>query len=243
MIKENNMRIKKIVSVLCSVAVMLSVVCIPSAAVGESYIFFECVSAEGNELVLDLCIEDQAGHNVKNFGVYLNYSKNVTFLGCEFYTENGSGESDGFIIPGIPYQMMWTTADHKVGKDKLAVARLSFKTSAPVSESDITVSPGLDLVNPPKDSAGNVYDKVVFAPMNIVGGVIPPSPVLRAIPGDANEDGKVNLVDVTVMLQFSAQWIVGLNLDNADVTGDGNVNLSDVTLILKYIAKWDVELK
>ena len=237
------MKISKLTSIFCAIAVMLSLVCVPSAAVGESYIFFECVSSEGDELVLDLCIDDQAGHNIKTFGIYLNYSKNVTFLDCEFHTENGSGESDGFIIPGLPYQILWTTADDKVGTDKVAVARLSFKASAPISELDITVSPGVDIINLPADAEGNSYDTVVFAGMNIVGGVIPPSPVLQKIPGDANEDGKVNLGDATVMLQFTAQWIVGLNLDNADVTGDGNVNLSDVTLILKYIAKWNVELK
>ena len=61
--------------------------------------------------------------------------------------------------------------------------------------------------------------------------------------GDANDDGTINLSDVTVVLQQVAKWEnVKINLDAADVNADGNLNLSDVTLLLQYIAKWDVTL-
>ncbi len=62
-------------------------------------------------------------------------------------------------------------------------------------------------------------------------------------PGDANEDGKVNVGDVTAMLKFIAKWDIKINESNAEVTGDGKVNVTDVTLLLKYLAKWDVVLK
>ena len=62
-------------------------------------------------------------------------------------------------------------------------------------------------------------------------------------PGDVNRDTKINLADVTGMLQYIAKWSVELDTEAADVNDDTNINLSDVTLLLKYIAKWDVELK
>ncbi len=61
--------------------------------------------------------------------------------------------------------------------------------------------------------------------------------------GDANGDGKINLSDVSRILQYIAKWDVTLSTDAADVTGDGKVNLSDASRILQYIAKWDVTLK
>lgn len=61
--------------------------------------------------------------------------------------------------------------------------------------------------------------------------------------GDVNRDTKINLADVTGMLQYIAKWSVELDTEAADVNDDGKINLDDVTLMLKYIAKWDVELK
>lgn len=61
-------------------------------------------------------------------------------------------------------------------------------------------------------------------------------------PGDTTVDGKINLSDATVLLQYIAKWDVTLDTSAADVTDDGVINLSDVTRLLQYIAKWDVTL-
>ena len=55
-------------------------------------------------------------------------------------------------------------------------------------------------------------------------------------PGDANEDGDVNVNDVTTVINS----ILGknpnpFNFDNADVNGDGRVDVQDVTLIINMI--------
>ncbi len=60
--------------------------------------------------------------------------------------------------------------------------------------------------------------------------------------GDANNDGSMNISDVTLILQSIAKWDVTVQDGVADVNGDGNINISDVTLILQAIAKWNVEL-
>jgi len=58
--------------------------------------------------------------------------------------------------------------------------------------------------------------------------------------GDVNNDGDVNLSDVSKMLQFIAKWeLADFNEAAANVNGDDAVNLSDVTLMLQYIAKWE----
>ncbi|MBO4803748.1 MAG: BspA family leucine-rich repeat surface protein, partial [Muribaculaceae bacterium] len=55
-------------------------------------------------------------------------------------------------------------------------------------------------------------------------------------PGDANGDGKVDVNDVTTVINY----ILGKNpspfiFENADVNGDGEVNVMDVTLIINII--------
>ena len=64
----------------------------------------------------------------------------------------------------------------------------------------------------------------------------------KRIPGDANDDTKVDVKDITVMSQYIAHWNVTINLENADVNGDGVVTVKDVTLVKQKLAKWNVEL-
>ncbi len=56
--------------------------------------------------------------------------------------------------------------------------------------------------------------------------------------GDANSDGKVNLSDVSLILQYVAKWSVTPNVEASDYDSNGAVNLADVTGVLKLIAGW-----
>ncbi len=63
------------------------------------------------------------------------------------------------------------------------------------------------------------------------------------IPGDATDDGAVDIKDVTVLKQYLAKWNVMINTENADVDGDREVTIKDLTILKQYLAKWKVELK
>ncbi|MBR1752333.1 MAG: InlB B-repeat-containing protein [Ruminococcus sp.] len=63
------------------------------------------------------------------------------------------------------------------------------------------------------------------------------------IPGDANDDGEIDIDDVLIIQQYIAKWGVTINLSNANVNGDDAVNIDDVLLIQQYIAKWGVTLQ
>lgn len=64
-------------------------------------------------------------------------------------------------------------------------------------------------------------------------------------PGDVNNDGCVDLVDVILIRRYLAGgWNVTINTANADVDGDEEVTLQDVILIRRYLAGgWNVQLK
>lgn len=245
---------KKILSIVCALCVILSAVTVTAFAEKKSFIFLECVSVDGQELIVDLCVKDTAELGIKSFGIYLSYSSNVSLAGCDFNKEIGTPTfydimdeptDELFIIPGIPCRILWTSVNDSVGKDKVAVGRFTFLSpDAPIDESDIEITLSLDFANIPKDASGNEIDTTVsFLGMDIVGGVIPELPRMDPLAGDANLDEKVSLADAALMLQYIANWQVGLDLDNADVNDDGDVTLSDVSLVLKYIAGWDIELK
>ena len=58
--------------------------------------------------------------------------------------------------------------------------------------------------------------------------------------GDANNDGVVDSYDVTLILQYLAEYIGrdDINYAACDVDGDGVVDSYDATLILQYLAEY-----
>lgn len=67
-------------------------------------------------------------------------------------------------------------------------------------------------------------------------------PVLTRIPGDADDDGRVDIMDALVTLQYSVGHTVTINLDNANCNGDANADIMDALRILQYSVGHQVEL-
>ena len=53
--------------------------------------------------------------------------------------------------------------------------------------------------------------------------------------GDVNDDGNVNISDVTTLIDYMLDNDTPLNLAAADVTKDGSVNIADVTTLIDYL--------
>ena len=54
--------------------------------------------------------------------------------------------------------------------------------------------------------------------------------------GDVNEDGSVNIADVTALIDYLLSGnTAGINLDNADCNEDNGVNIADVTVLIDYL--------
>lgn len=65
----------------------------------------------------------------------------------------------------------------------------------------------------------------------VVGGGTPSSK-----PGDVNGDGKVDVNDMTALVQYLLTGdSTGINLDNADVNGDGKVDINDINSLYNLL--------
>lgn len=60
--------------------------------------------------------------------------------------------------------------------------------------------------------------------------------------GDLNDDGVVDMRDITLLRRYVAGWDVVVNVENGDVNADGIVDMKDITLLRRYVAGWDVTL-
>ncbi|MBE5809304.1 MAG: hypothetical protein E7318_00035 [Clostridiales bacterium] len=63
------------------------------------------------------------------------------------------------------------------------------------------------------------------------------------IPGDADNNGLVELADALAVLQYASGEAVTINSANANVNGDDKVDIHDALLIMQYVAGWNVTLK
>ena len=62
------------------------------------------------------------------------------------------------------------------------------------------------------------------------------------IPGDINNDGKVNNKDFSRLFQYLSGWDVEVNEAALDVNGDGSVNNKDATRLFQYVSGWNVNI-
>ena len=79
----------------------------------------------------------------------------------------------------------------------------------------------------------------------ICGKTDPNYSTTNRLPGDADNDGLIDLKDIIIISKYLAGgWGISLNESNSDVNGDGNINIADLVTISRYLAGgWGIELK
>lgn len=80
----------------------------------------------------------------------------------------------------------------------------------------------------------HTYDDKYDGNCNVCG-------VLREVPGDVNNDGKINNRDLGLMQQYLNDWGVVINTTAADFNENGAVNNRDLGVLQQYLNGYDVE--
>lgn len=94
-----------------------------------------------------------------------------------------------------------------------------------------------------KSGTPHLYEINPFIPEKMTAGDSGSGDITKRIPGDVNNDGLVDMVDLALLQQYLAKWEVEINESASDVTADGIVDLRDLALLQQYLADWEVELK
>lgn len=148
----------------------------------------------------------------------LVYNANVTNLTCQGTT------IQGFNAGTKEYNFIWEADEAPQATDyALTVEGKSAVTAVSVE----TVENGYRVV------AMAASGDLLTAPAYVINYEVPAS---VGKPGDANEDGEVNVMDITTIINY----ILGanptpFNYNNANVNGDDAVNVMDVTAIINII--------
>lgn len=134
-----------------------------------------------------------------------------------------------------PYQLTWMNQTLKENiTENGTIAILVFQISADAGVGDYEINISYDLEN--YDIVNADMEAVFF---NTIDATIT---VLDVMYGDVNRDGRVNLIDSTILARYVAKWpdypASSLDLQAADVNNDGRVNLLDSTILARHVAKW-----
>ena len=131
-----------------------------------------------------------------------------------------------------PFMMNWedplaTVNNTKTGK----IAKLQFKILKDLGQSGAQLKLGVN----------TIYDvNIEDVPYSVEDGVIN---MRKYLPGDVNEDGKVDSKDSILLRKYNLGASVKINKDAADVNKDGKIDSKDSILLRKYTLGGDVTLK
>ena len=95
---------------------------------------------------------------------------------------------------------------------------------------------GIELEIGDGNTSNSAGDDVKFS---VVNGSLS---VIKFMPGDINDDEKVNVKDLVAFAQYLAKWDVKVNELALDVNCDGKVNVKDIVRLAQYLAGWDVSI-
>lgn len=182
-----------------------------------------------------------APNGVNGVQAYVTYG-DLTFTGSEkndsFYVADvRAANADNTLL------LTFANADNMT-EDKLLLTTLTFTYEDAAAGSKVTLSSDTAYVAyfagydaDTNTYTTNLYDTVTDG----TATVAIPEPEYTL--GDVNEDGAINTVDATLVLQYYAKIITadteGVTFIEAaaDVNGDNVINTVDATLILQYYAK------
>ena len=244
--------IKKIVSVLCVAAMLVSMLGITVSADPAAPAFGIAVDPikDGDKQVTATVYvtlpEGATGYELGSFGLELNYNYGaLTLAGEPEWMIGGNAMASGSVF-AKPYKLLWVGIEPEFEAGINPICTLTFDLALAAKEGqEYNFSLAIDENNGvcSMPSQDGTYTETAY-PADAISLADVTAVVEKAtVYGDVDGDGKVILADVTEVLKYIAKWQgVDINTTAADVNCDEAVNLNDVTLMLQSIAKWDVTL-
>ncbi len=150
--------------------------------------------------------------------------------------EAGEGFAGDYMNYGpytAPFIANWVDAIHPDNTNSGVFVTLTFKVKDDAAEGTTPITVRYD----DADLFNYDFESVLF---NVVNAE---TEVRKCLPGDVNNDGKVNIKDLGLQQQLLNGWDVTLEESAADLNGDGKINIKDLGLLQQYLNGWDIEFK
>ena len=184
-------------------------------------------AAPGSTVTVDISMKNNPG--IVGFKFNVSYDKSVLTLQNAESVDVEAMFSQN--LTDMPFIVSWENGVKDVALNG-EIVRLTFAVKENAADGSYPITVRYD--------ADDIYnlkeENIHFAVIN--GSV----DVSKYMPGDINNDGKVNMKDVTRLHQYINGWKVTVVEAAVDVNGDGKVNMKDVTRLHQYINGWNVPI-
>ena len=188
-----------------------------------------CNAYPGDTITIPVSLKNNDG--IASIMFTVSYDANcLKYQGASF-TEVLTGLSDTVVVNDKTtgkVTMSWVMANGQYDKNEI-IANLEFKVKAVSEKTSAQVS-----LTYAADSTFN--NGLVDKEFLVKNGTVQ---IGKYRPGDINGDGKVNVDDALLLLNYVCDLRKDEVKGNPDVNGDGAVNNKDVVILLRYIAKFE----
>lgn len=186
----------------------------------------------GSTVEIPVIISDNPG--VASLLLTVTYDESVLTLINVKDTQLISGENNSSVLSS-PYQLTWmnpTIKDNILANGTIAYLVFEVAEDAELGEYEVKLSYNAENFDIVDVDMNPVFFKTVDAVITVIDVQY----------GDVNRDGKVNLLDSTILARYVAKWpdytADTIDMRAADVNNDGKVNLLDSTILARHVAKW-----
>ena len=233
---------KKVISILLVIALLATLLpsyLIVSAEVASDnncQIEIGSVSGKaGDEVSVDVCIKNDPG--IIGASLSVNYAEGLTLVDSE---KGDAFNGLTFVKPGrYKNGCVFTWDAESIDPNDIVSEGVIMTLVFAISE---TAQSGNILPISISYNEGDIFDSDFdfINPAVVSGSII----VVSYTPGDVNDDGKINTMDVVLIRRFIADgcttdpdgYNVSIIEEAADVNDDGRINTMDVVYIRRYIA-------
>lgn len=181
----------------------------------------------GNDVVVNISLKNNPG--IVGFRFSIKYDTNALTLKSAEGVDMDVMFSEN--LTDYPFVASWESGTKEIDTNE-AVVKLTFTVKENTSEGIYPITVEID-----DDDFYNIKEENIK--FEVVNGAIT---VRSYLPGDINNDGKVNMKDLTRLHQYINGWKVTVVQEAIDVNGDGKVNMKDLTRLHQYINGWKVEI-
>lgn len=185
---------------------------------GEAKISLATVDADGNVIPYD-GVTESGEVLVQIYGL-----NSVSPLGLDLHIEDTVAKAlEKGTVNVFLMEKCNDGAFHGVEYAALPVASFEAEEIAPIEEP-------VPVEEPAPTEEITVADEETGAPI-----IMSVTDKITAIPGDIDGNGRLNAVDVALVMRYIAGWDIEIDTDSADIDESGKVNARDVILLMQTI--------
>ncbi|MBO4694017.1 MAG: hypothetical protein J5659_06495 [Clostridia bacterium] len=185
-------------------------------------------AVQGGFVNVEVVIKNNPG--ITSLNLDISYDDCFELRGITYNNSLGGLSQPPYALSN-PVRLNWVNGLSDVSGD-FVFASLKFKISKDATFGIKTITVDYDPENIFMVNGNTVKFSVINGEIEVVAHT----------PGDINDDGEINNIDIARMFKHLSGWEVDINEAALDINGDGKIDNRDLIRLFQYLSGWTVEI-